>query len=93
MNIALITGANRGLGFEIAQTLGQRGMYIILGARDADKGRAAIDALSEQNVKGECVQIDVSDGASIHAAAAEVTARHPHLDVLVNNAGLLNDYG
>ncbi len=93
MNIALITGANRGLGFEIAKTLGQHGMYIILGVRDADKGRDALNALNEQNIKGECVNIDVSNGVSIHAAADEVTTRHPHLDVLVNNAGLLNDYG
>ncbi len=93
MNIALITGANRGLGFEIAQSLGRRGMHIILGVRDADKGRAALDTLGEQNITAECVSIDVSNSASIHAAAKTVAEQHQHLDVLVNNAGLLNDFG
>lgn len=68
-------------------------MHIILGVRDADRGRAALDALSEQNIKAECISIDVSNSASIHAAAESVGAQHQHLDVLVNNAGLLNDYG
>lgn len=93
MNLAFITGANRGLGFEIAQQLGQRGMHIILGVRDPDKGRAAVEELARQDVQAEYVTIDVSDSASIRAAAETVAGTHQHLDVLVNNAGVLNDYG
>ena len=93
MNIAFITGANRGLGFEIARNLGQGGMHIILGVRDTEKGRAALTTLGEQNISAECISIDVSDSASIHVAAEAVAAKHPQLDVLVNNAGVLNDYG
>lgn len=93
MKVALITGANRGLGFEIAQQLGKQGMHIILGTRDPDKGRAALDTLSADGIQAECVGIDVSDSASIGAAAQAVAGKHEHLDVLVNNAGLLNDFG
>lgn len=93
MKVAFITGANRGLGFEIAQQLGKQGMHIILGTRDPDKGRAALDKLSTDGIQAECVGIDVSDSASIATAAQAVAGKHEHLDVLVNNAGLLNDYG
>ncbi|MFP6682548.1 MAG: SDR family oxidoreductase [Gammaproteobacteria bacterium] len=93
MKVAFITGANRGLGFEIAQQLGKHGMYIILGIRDPDKGHSALETLSADDIQAECIDIDVSDSVSIGAAARAVTVKHKHLDVLVNNAGLLNDYG
>jgi NAD(P)-dependent dehydrogenase (short-subunit alcohol dehydrogenase family) len=93
MNVAFITSANRGLGFEIAQQLGTLGMHVILRTRDPDKGRAALDTLSADGIQAECVGIDVSDSASIGAAPQAVAGKHEHFDVLVNNAGLLNDFG
>lgn len=89
--IALITGANKGIGLEIARQLGAAGATVIVGARDTDRGLAATRALSEQGMAAEFVQLDVSDEASISAAAETIAARHGRLDILVNNAGIVDD--
>lgn len=89
--IALITGANKGIGLEIARQLGAAGVTVIVGARDTDRGLAATRALSEQGIAAEFVQLDVSDEASISAAAETIAARHGRLDILVNNAGIVDD--
>lgn len=93
MNKALITGANRGLGLEISRQLGARGYDIVLGCRNADKGAEAQAALASAGIGAEVLVIDVGDPASIAAAYETFSARHERLDVLVNNAGILNDFG
>jgi len=82
MTTTLITGANRGLGFEAARRLIADGHEVWLGARDADRGRAAAEEL-----EARFVQLDVTDDASVAAAADAVGA----LDVLINNAGIVGD--
>ena len=88
--IALVTGANRGLGFETARQLARAGITVIVGARDAPKGEQAAARLrTEQAVAVETVQLDVADEASVERAARTVRERHGRLDLLVNNAGIL----
>lgn len=88
--IALVTGGNRGIGFEVCRQLAERRFTVLLTARDADKARAAA-AKIEVTGHIEPVALDVSDPRSIERAAAEVSKRHDHLDVLVNNAGINYD--
>lgn len=83
MTITLITGGNKGLGYEAARRLIEMGHTVYIGARDAERGRSAADSVGAQ-----FVQLDVSDDASVAAAAAEVGRREGHLDVLINNAGV-----
>ena len=87
--VALITGANRGLGFETARQLGQRGMSVIIGARDTTKGHAAAKALRDEGIDASSVELDVCSPASVKNAHAAIEAEHGRLDVLINNAGIL----
>lgn len=86
MTTTLITGGNRGLGHEIARRLVQAGQTVWIGARDAGSGRKAADRLG-----ADFVQLDVTDDASVDAAVETLRARTGHLDVLVNNAGILGE--
>lgn len=86
MTTTLITGGNRGLGHEIARRLVQAGQTVWIGARDAENGRKAADRLG-----ADFVQLDVTDDASVDAAVKTLRARAGHLDVLVNNAGVLGE--
>lgn len=86
--IALITGANKGIGLEIARQLGQTGVTVLVGARDATRGEAAAATLREDGIDARFEQLDVRDAASIAAAAARIDATHGRLDILVNNAGI-----
>ncbi|MBO0813461.1 MAG: SDR family oxidoreductase [Microlunatus sp.] len=81
--IALITGANKGIGFEIARLLGERGVTVIVSARDPDRGKAAAAKLGQP-----FVQLDVTDPSSIEAAAQWIDQKYQTLDILVNNAGI-----
>jgi NAD(P)-dependent dehydrogenase (short-subunit alcohol dehydrogenase family) len=85
--IALITGANKGIGFETARQLGSQGMTVLIGARDEARGRQAEDALRQADLDARFVQLDVTDTTSIHNAAKWIEAEFGRLDVLVNNAG------
>lgn len=85
-SIALVTGANRGIGFEIARQLGAKGFEILLGARDAEEGQAAAERLG-----ATWLPLDVAEGGSVREAADWTRAEHGRLDVLVNNAGVLLD--
>ncbi len=87
-HIALITGANRGLGLETARQLGRQGYQVIVTARDQNKAAATAAALAKENIEAFAVVIDVASPATIHAAAKLVGDKFPHIDVLVNNAGV-----
>ena len=86
--IALVTGANKGIGFEVARDLARKGFHVFLGARDEKAGRAAEEKLRKE---GEVtfLKIDISNKESIERAAAEFSRQADHLDALVNNAGIL----
>ena len=83
MTTTFITGANKSLGYETARRLVEAGHTVLVGARDPERGQAAADALGAR-----FVQIDVTDDASVAAAAADVAAREGAIDVLINNAGV-----
>ncbi|MGC9382318.1 SDR family NAD(P)-dependent oxidoreductase [Streptomyces sp. MH13] len=86
MTTTLITGANRGIGYETARRLVEAGQRVWIGARDAENGRKAADRLG-----ADFVQLDVTDDASVDAAAETLRARAGHLDILINNAGILGE--
>jgi NAD(P)-dependent dehydrogenase (short-subunit alcohol dehydrogenase family) len=89
--IALITGANKGLGLETARQLAQRGLHVILASRVRERGVEATLELQRAGLSAEALELDVTRSDSIAAAAREVERKHGHLDVLVNNAGILAD--
>jgi NAD(P)-dependent dehydrogenase (short-subunit alcohol dehydrogenase family) len=90
--IALITGANRGLGFEIARQLAQQGMTVILSARDDEKAQIAANMLRAEGLDVVGKHVDVSDEASVSAIAQEIEREYGRLDVLVNNAAAYVDW-
>jgi NAD(P)-dependent dehydrogenase (short-subunit alcohol dehydrogenase family) len=89
--VALVTGANRGLGLEVCRQLGGRGFVVILTSRDAEKGQVAAASLRRPGLDVRAQRLDVTDDASIREAAAAVEHSLGRLDVLVNNAGILYD--
>jgi NAD(P)-dependent dehydrogenase (short-subunit alcohol dehydrogenase family) len=86
--IALVTGANKGIGFEIARQLGQSGIRVLLGARDPARGEAAAATLRANGIDARFIHIDLGQPATIQAAAAAIEATSARLDILVNNAGI-----
>lgn len=90
--IALVTGANRGLGFEIAHQLAQRGVHVVLTARSAEKGQAAAERLRASGWHISFQQLDVTQPESIRGAVNAVCAQFGRLDILVNNAAVLLGY-
>lgn len=89
--LAVVTGANRGLGLETCRQLGARGYRVILTSRDPQQGRAAAEGLHQTGLDVSCHALDVGDGASVHALADYIRNDFGRLDVLVNNAGILID--
>ncbi|HKQ53852.1 MAG TPA: SDR family oxidoreductase [Pyrinomonadaceae bacterium] len=89
--VALITGANRGIGLEVVRQLAQLGFKTMLGARDAQKGVEAAGSLEQSGLKVIPVQLDVTDQQTIDEAKHLVEERFGKLDVLVNNAAILYD--
>jgi NAD(P)-dependent dehydrogenase (short-subunit alcohol dehydrogenase family) len=87
--IALVTGANKGIGLEIARQLATSGVHVLLGARDVSRGAIAADQLSKEGLDVSCVQIDVCDEESILKAALKIESEYGKLDTLVNNAGIV----
>ena len=85
MTVALITGANKGIGFETAKQLLELGHTVYIGARDVERGERAAATLGAR-----FVQLDVTDDASVSSALAAIDASEGHLDVLVHNAGVLH---
>jgi len=86
--IALITGANKGIGFEIARQLGAQGITILAGVRDQARGEAAVQQLRTDAIDATAVHLDVTNQATIDAAAAFIDQAYGKLDILVNNAGI-----
>src|SRR5215475_6942202 len=86
--LALITGANKGIGFEIARQLGKADHCVLLGARNASLGEAAAFTLKAVGIDVRFINIDLGKPATIQTAAATIEADYGRLDVLVNNAGI-----
>ena len=92
--IALVTGANKGLGFEMARQLGKAGVRVLLGARDAVKGEAAAAELRGEGLDAHFLRLDVTDKSDYAAAFAFLEKEFGRLDILINNAGIaLEDFG
>jgi NAD(P)-dependent dehydrogenase (short-subunit alcohol dehydrogenase family) len=85
---ALVTGGNKGIGYAIAEGLGRQGLRVLVGARSDAAGQEAVERLRADGVDAHAVRLDVTDDASVTAAAADVEERFGRLDVLVNNAGI-----
>jgi NAD(P)-dependent dehydrogenase (short-subunit alcohol dehydrogenase family) len=93
MKIALVTGANKGIGFEICRQLAGKGVQVILSSRDREKGLEACEALSREGLKSDYHQLDVTDEKSVQELAFFIETRYGRLDILVNNAGIMIDQG
>jgi len=92
MKTVLITGANKGIGFETAKQMAQLGYYVYLGSRDKAKGLDAISRLKEQGISNvECIEMDVTDIHSVILAKQELESKIEGLDVLINNAGIAGE--
>jgi len=91
--VALVTGANKGIGLETARQLGARGATVLAGARDAGRGRDAERALCAEGVDARFVSLDVTSEAAARQAAEWIDAEFGLLDILVNNAGIATSGG
>lgn len=87
--VALISGANKGIGLETARQLGKQGITVLLGARDRAKGEAAAEQLKKDGIDVRAVKFDVVNAADIKAAAELVEKEFGKLDILINNAGVM----
>src|SRR5439155_14724347 len=88
---ALITGANKGIGYEVARQLAAKGFHVFVGARNSSAGHAAAEVIAKNGGKATFLEIDVSDNASVSDAVREFSKIADHLDVLINNAGIMVD--
>lgn len=89
MKTALITGANKGIGFEVARQLAQNGFYVYIDVRNLQNGQTAVAKLQAEGITtAEALTFDVTDQASVDTAAATLAGKIEELDVLVNNAGI-----
>ena len=92
MKTALITGANKGIGFETAKQLAQLGYFVYIGSRNLQKGTESAEKLKALGLPNvTCIEIDVTDINSIKAARQELEVKIQQLDVLINNAGIAGD--
>ena len=91
--VALVTGANKGIGREIASRLGAAGVTVYLASRDEERGREAAGELAAQGADARFLQLDVTDQAQIDAAVKRIDEDFGRLDALVNNAGIAIEWG
>lgn len=91
--VALITGANKGIGYEVARLLGERGATVLIGARDLQRGRAAERSLRGSGVDAHHVTLDVTDEELIAQVVKRIEDDQGRLDILVNNAGITGGPG
>jgi len=90
--IALVTGANKGIGKEISRQLAAKDVLVLMAARDRDRGEKAVADLRRRDLAVEFIQLDVTSQSSVDQAAMEIESRHGRLDILVNNAGIATDW-
>lgn len=91
--IVLITGANKGIGFETARAIASTGHTVLMGARDPERGRTAAAKLTAAGLDVSYLPLDVTDERSLAAAAEHVQQHHGRLDILINNAAISKDRG
>jgi NAD(P)-dependent dehydrogenase (short-subunit alcohol dehydrogenase family) len=93
MKSALVTGANKGIGLEVAKQLAQNGFFVYIGSRSLERGLAAVEKLKAEGLDNvEAIQLDVTDQESVDAARAAIGEKTQLLDVLVNNAGISGEF-
>ncbi|WHY70064.1 SDR family NAD(P)-dependent oxidoreductase [Neobacillus sp. SuZ13] len=88
---AFVTGANKGIGYEIVRQLAEKNYHVFLGARNEELGQKAVQSLGFSNVS--FVQVDISDSQSIQNSKIKILEVTDHLDLLINNAGIALDFG
>jgi NAD(P)-dependent dehydrogenase (short-subunit alcohol dehydrogenase family) len=89
MKIALVTGANKGIGLEVVKQLVKNGFFVYMGCRNLENGSTAVEALKAEGIKNvEAIKLDVTDQESVDSARAAIGNKTEVLDVLVNNAGI-----
>ena len=93
IKVALVTGANKGLGLEIARQLGQHGITVVLSARDIAKGEPAVTTLKNEGIDAHFVKLEVTDESDVNALPGFIQEKFRRLDILVNNAGIERDRG
>lgn len=92
MKKALVTGANKGIGYTIAKYLMQKGWYVLIGARNRELGEQAVTQLNQMGVgKAEWLQVDLADLNQLEQCVATVQNAHADLSLLINNAGIPGD--
>src|SRR5262249_50233372 len=91
--VAFITGANKGLGFEIARQLGRQGVTVVLGAREKARGDEAAAKLKAEGIDAHAVKLEVTNESEVAALPAFFESKFGRLDILINNAGALLDFG
>ncbi|BAZ43988.1 short-chain dehydrogenase/reductase SDR [Chondrocystis sp. NIES-4102] len=90
--IALVTGANKGMGFETARQLAKQETHVLIGARDTHKGETAVKSLLDQGLSTEFLPLDITKEESVKQAAQTVSEKYGKLDILINNAGINPEY-
>jgi len=93
MTSALVTGANKSIGFEVARQLAQKGIYVYLGSRNLEKGLEAVDKLKKEGLDNvEAIQLDITNDESVKNAREEIGRKTKVLDILINNGGIYGGY-
>ncbi|UIR57172.1 SDR family oxidoreductase [Sphingobacterium sp. SRCM116780] len=93
MKSALVTGANKSIGFEVVKQLAQKGIYVYLGSRNLENGMEAVDKLKAEGLNNvEAIQLDITDDESVKNARLEIGRKTKVLDILINNAGIYGGY-
>ncbi|MDC8100629.1 SDR family oxidoreductase [Chryseobacterium rhizosphaerae] len=93
MKSALVTGANKSIGFEVTRQLAQKGIYVYLGSRNLQNGMEAVETLKAQGLNNiEAIQLDITDDESVKNARLEIGKKTEVLDILINNAGVYGGY-
>ena len=93
MKSALVTGANKSIGFEVARQLAQKGIYVFLGSRDLKNGTEAVNKLITEGLNNvEAIRLDITNDESVKNARLEIGKKTEVLDILINNAGVYGGY-